>query len=59
MARGLELVRERVTRLEALVGVSPNETHSSVDRLDAVADGFLSLKDSHELQHVFQKCWMT
>ena len=51
MAGGLELVQERVMRLEALVGVNPDETHSFVDQLDAVANGFLSLKDSHE-KHV-------
>ena len=51
MDGGFELVRERVMRLEALVGVSPDETCSLADQLDAVADDFLSLKDSHE-KHV-------
>ena len=38
-------------RLEGLVGASPNETRSLENRLDVVADGFLSLKDSHK-KHV-------
>ena len=53
MARGLDLVRERVTRFEALVGISPDETCSLVDRLDVVAECFLALRDSHE-KHVVE-----
>ena len=64
MAGGLDLVRERVARLEALVDANLDKARSLADRLDAVVDGFLYVKDSHEnmlwsLQHVFQKCWMT
>ena len=33
------------------MGISLDETHSLANRLDAVADGFLSLKDSHK-KHV-------
>ena len=48
---GLDLVQERDTQLEALVGVSPYETCSLADRLDIMAKGFLALRDSHE-KHV-------
>ena len=43
MAGGLELVRDCVTRLEALVSATPDETRSLADRLDAVA-----LREYHE-----------
>ncbi|GFS34781.1 hypothetical protein Acr_00g0035970 [Actinidia rufa] len=45
--------KDRVTRLEALVGASPDETRSLSDRLDAMAEGFLSLNDSQE-NHVVE-----
>ena len=51
MAGGLELVRDRLTRLEALVGATPDEPHSLADWLDDVAEGFLAWRDSHE-KHV-------
>ena len=44
MAEGLELVQERVMQLEALVGVSPDETRSLSDRLDAVKKWFSVLE---------------
>ena len=43
MVGGLDFVRERVMQLEATVGASPDETRSLTDRLDVVADGFLSI----------------
>ena len=48
MAGGLELVRDRVTLLESLVATSSDETYSIADQQDAMAKGFLSLRDSHE-----------
>ena len=51
MASGLELVRDRVTRLEALVGATLDGTRSLSDQLDAIAEGFLALKESHD-KHV-------
>ena len=44
MVDGLELVRDRVTRLEALVGATLDETRSLSDQLDAIAKGFQALK---------------
>ena len=37
--------------MEALVGTSPDEIRSLADRLDVVADDFMSLMDSHK-KHV-------
>ena len=53
MSGGLELVRDRVARLEALVSANSDKTCSLVDRVDTATEGFLSLRDSHE-KHVIE-----
>ena len=42
----LELVRDRVPQLEALVDATFDETRSLANRLDAMAKGFIALRDS-------------